>query len=68
MRGVSPRSNYLVEKNQYVLYNDIHILSHSVYLDFNILCYFIFLYDFQGVQRIIMQLENGDIRIQESIL
>ena len=64
-----PHSNYLVGIffSTFYIY-DIHILLHSVDLDFKILCYFIFLYDFQDVQRIIVQLENGGIRIQESIL
>ena len=63
-----PRSNYLVGIFFCTFYIiDIHILLHSVDLDFKILCYFVFPYDFQGVQRIIAQLKNGGIRIQKSI-
>jgi hypothetical protein len=47
----------------------IQILLHSVYLHFKILCYFIlFFVIFEVLQRIIVQFENGGIRIQESIL
>jgi hypothetical protein len=60
-----PRSNYM---ERILFFCTFYIKLCCILLILILRFYVIFLYDFHGVQRIIVQLENGGIRIQKSIL